>query len=368
MRTLRAVLAALRKGFSDWQTLLVLLCVTLVCALIAVAPDLGVLWRFYSHAPLAEGRPLRSMELLFGMRQAFPPGDGPLRPLSLARLGTSSVTLLVALSLTLLATGGVVWRAWTVDAFRLVDFTVESARMFGRVVRTLLVSLPLLLACGAVAAATGALLHAAHRDSVFTVPWTAWLLERPLGSWAVAHLGLLAVLFALWRLTLDASRVLVLVEELAQTHQAVWRAFWLVVRSPGAWAAYTLLGVAEVCTVLWVMRLQAALPEGNTALALLALLVGQLVVVVRAGFQVSSTVFAADLVRQARTLRASAALPSVAAAAAASVAPDVAAPENEPFELLTAKEPPRTGSTSEMPLVDADLIDEEPGGGGPPKR
>jgi len=32
------------------------------------------------------------------------------------------------------------------------------------------------------------------------------------------------------------------------------------------------------------MRLQAALPEGNTALALLALLVGQLVVLVRAGF------------------------------------------------------------------------------------
>jgi len=83
---------------------------------------------------------------------------------------------------------------------------------------------------------------------------------------------------------------------------------------------------------------------------------------------VSSTVFAADLVRQARTLPASAALPTVAAAAAASVAPDVAASESEPFELLTAKELPRTGSTSEMPLVDADLIDEEPGGGGPPKH
>ncbi|MGO9831254.1 MAG: hypothetical protein ACLPJH_14045 [Myxococcaceae bacterium] len=359
MRTLRAIPAALLKGFSEWQTLLVLLCLSLVCAGIAVTPDLVNLFKFYGHAPLAEGKPLLSWELLLGIGHAFPGGSTPLRALGPA--------LLVALPLTLFLSGGVVWRAWTVDGFRLVDFIAESARMFGRVVRTLLWSLLLLLAGAVLLAGVSALLHAAHRDSLFTAPGLSLLLELPFTGWAVAHLLLLGVLWALWRLTLDTARVLALVEEVRKTRKAVWRAFLLVVRAPGAWAAYTVLGAAELCAVLLMMRIHAALPEGNTALAVLALLWAQLVVLVRAGFQVSTTAFAADLVRHTRAATA----PAVVATAAEPVAPPPGAPapseasmaEGEPFELLTAKEPPRTGSTSEMPLVDADLLEDEPGGG-----
>ncbi len=357
MRSLRAIPAAFLKGFSEWQTLLILLASTLFCAGIAVFPDVGMLLHFYGHAPLAAGRPLLSAELLLGISQAFPPGGGPFRALPVA--------MLVALPLTLFLAGGVVWRAWTVDRFRWVDFITESARMFGRVVRTLLWSLLLLAAVVAVVAAGSALLHAVHRDWLFTVPRRSWILERPLSGWAVAHLVLAGVLWALWRLTLDTSRVLVLVEELRQTRLAVWRAFWLVVRSPGAWAAYTFLGAAELCAVLLMMRLHAALPEGNTALACLAFLVAQLVVMVRAGFQVSTTAVAADLVRHSRAATVPA---TVVAATAETPSPPVggtvALAEGEPFELLTAKELPRTGSTSEMPLVDADLVEDEPGGGG----
>ena len=361
MRTLRAIPTAVAKGFSEWKTLLVLLGVTLVCGLIAVVPDVGMLWRYYGHAPLAEGKPLASVELLLSLSQAFPHGAGPLRVLG--------VSLLVALPLTLFVTGGVVWRSWTVDRFGLVEFTVESARMFGRVVRTLLFSLLLLAPCIGLVAGTSALLHAAHRDSVFTSHWYTWVLDRPFHGWAVAQLGLVAVLWALWRLTLDTSRVLVLVEELRQTRLAVWRALRMVVRSPGAWAGYLLLGVAEVLAVLLMMRLHAALPEGNTALAVLAFLVAQLVLLVRAGFQVSTTAFAAELVRRARTV----ALPAVATApvveagttvAGAAGTAEVALAEGEPFELLSDKELPRTGSTSEMPLVDADLVEDEPPSGG----
>ncbi|MGO8969335.1 MAG: hypothetical protein ACLQDQ_07160 [Myxococcaceae bacterium] len=361
MRTLRAIPAALVKGFSEWQTLLILLCLSLLCAGIAVAPDLVYLFKFYGHAPLAAGRPLLSMELLLGIRHAFPEGGGPLRALG-------GVALLVALPLTLFLTGGVVWRAWTVDGFRLVDFIAESARMFGRVVRTSLWSLLLLLACAGVVAGLSALLHAVHRDSLFTVSGLSFVTDRPLTGWAVAHLLVLGMLWALWRLTLDASRVLSLVEEVRQTRKAVWRAFLLVVRSPGAWAAYALLGAAELCAVLLMIRIHAALPEGNTALAWLALLWAQLVVLVRAGFQVSTTAFAADLVRHSRAATAPVAVPKasaepVAAPSGAPVTSELPVAEGEPFELLTAKEPPRTGSTSEMPLVDADLVDDEPGSG-----
>jgi hypothetical protein len=363
VRTLRAIPSALAKGFSEWQTLLVLLWLTLLCAAIAVFPDLGTLFRFYSHAPLAEGKPLLSTELLLGVSQAFPPGGGPLRTLGIA--------LLVALPLTLFLTGGVVWRAWTVDRFRLSEFIAECARMFGRVLRTLLWSLPLLAVCSGVVVGASALLHKAHRDSVFTAPWLNWVLDRPVTGWALLHLVLLGVLWSLWRLTLDTARVLVLVEELRKTRQAVWRAFRLVLRSPGAWAAYTLLGAVEVFAVFLLIRVHASLPDGNTALAWLALLMAQVVVLVRAGFQVSTTVFATDLVRRTRGV------PAAKPVAVTSPGPDVAAapvagaeaaiPEGEPFELLTSK-PPRTGSTSEMPLVDADLVEEEPRDGGPGKR
>ena len=365
MRTLRAIPAALVKGFSEWQTLLVLLWLSLVCAAIAVFPDIGALLRFYNHAPLAEGKPLLSSELLFGMGNAFAPGGNP--------FAAFPVAFLVALPLTLFLTGGVVWRAWTVDRFRLADFIAECARSFGRVVRTLLWSLLLLGPCIGVVAGASALLHATHRDSLFTLKGLSWVTDRPLTGWAAAHLVLLALLWALWRLTLDSARVLVLVEELRQTRKAVWRAFRLAVRSPSAWAGYAVLGATEVCAVLLMVRLHAALPEGNTALAWLALLVAQLVVLVRVGFQVSTTSFAAELVRQSLSAPVPAVQPAAVpgvVAAAATVPPvaEAVAAEGEPFELLTAKEPPRTGSTSEMPLVEADLIEEEPSSGGSGER
>jgi hypothetical protein len=368
VRTLRAIPASVVKGFSEWQTLLVLLWLTLLSAAIAVAPDVGLLFKYYGHAPLAEGKPLLSPELLLGISQAYPPGASPLRALGIA--------LLLALPLTLFVTGGVVWRSWTVDRFRLTDFITECARGFGRMVRTLLWSLLLLAVCAGVVVGTSALLHVLHRETVFSAPWTWWVTDRPLSSgWAVLHLLLTVALWALWRLTLDTARVLVLVEELRKTRKALWRSFRLVLRSPGAWAGYALLGVGEAVAVLVMVRIHAALPEGNTGLAWLAIFVAQLVVLVRSGFQVSTTAFAAELVRSTRDaavapvgFAAPAKEPAPAPSVAPAVAAETAASEGEPFELLTSKQPPRTGSTSEMPLVDADLVEEDPRGGGSGKR
>jgi hypothetical protein len=363
VRTLRAIPASVVKGFSEWQTMLVLLWLTLLCAGIAVVPDLGVLLKYYGHAPLAEGKPLLSVALLLGISQAYPPGTGPLRALGIA--------LLVALPLTLFLTGGVVWRSWTVDRFRLTDFITECARGFGRMARTLFWSLLLLAVCVGVVAGTSAILHGLHRQTLFTTPWTWWITDRPITGWPVAHLLLAVALWALWRLTLDAARVLVLVEELRKTRKAVWRAFRIVLASPGAWAGYALLGVVEAVAIILMMRLHAALPEGNTALAWLSILFAQPVVLVRAGFQVSTTAFAAELVRSTRdavTAPVGFAAPSKEAVpapmAAPAGAPDAATLEGEPFELLSSKQLPRTGSTSEMPLVDADLVEDDPRGEG----
>jgi hypothetical protein len=366
VRAFRAIPASIVKGFSEWQTLLVLLCSTLLIAAIAVAPDLRFLFKYYGHAPLADGKPLLSPELYLGVSQAFPLGDGPLR--------AQGIALLIALPLTLFLTGGVVWRAWTVDGFRLSDFIAECARSFGRVLRTLLWSLLLFAVCAGVVAGASALLHATQRDSLFTVSMTNWVLERNFTGWALGHLFVTVALYALWRLTLDTARVLVLVEEIRKTRKAVWRAFRLVLRSPAAWAAYIVLGVAEAVAVYLMMLFHAALPEGNAALAWLAILVAQLVVLVRSGFQVSTTAFAAELVRATGdgALRVGFTTPTKEPVSPLRTATpggvEAATVEGEPFELLSVQTPPRTGSTSEMPLVDADLVEEDPRGGGTGKR
>lgn len=365
MRTLRAIPAAVLKGFSEWQTLLVLLGVTWLVAVIAVAPDLATLLRFYGHAPLADGRPLLSAELLLGIGRAYPPGGMPLRALGVA--------LLVALPLTLFVTGGVVWRAWTVDRFALVEFIAECARGFGRVLRTLLWSLPLLAACIGLSYGAQSLLRTMHHDTFFDQPRLAWLTDRPT-VWATGHLAFAGLLWALWRMTLDTSRVLVQAEDLRKTRLAVWRALRRVVSSPGAWLAYAFLGFLEVALVLLAMRVRASLPEGSTALAWLALLVAQGVVLLRAGFQVGTTAFAAELVRRTRPAAVTAGAPAPAAAlpglqpapepSARTTSGEVEAAPGEPFELLTSTPPSRSDSTAEMPMVDADLVEEEPRGGG----
>ncbi|HMK73333.1 MAG TPA: hypothetical protein VK454_08330 [Myxococcaceae bacterium] len=371
MRTLRAIPAAVLKGFAEWQALLALLCVSWLVAAIAVAPDLWTLLRFYGHAPLADGRPLLSAELLLGIARAYPPGVPPLRALA--------VGLLVALPLTLFVTAGVVWRAWTVDRFALVEFIGECTRGVGRVLRTLLWSLPLLAVCVGLGLGAGSILRARHEDTFFTQPQLAWLTDRPT-AWALGHLALVALLWSLWRMTLDTSRVMVHAQDLRQTRWAVWRALRLVLVSPGAWLGYALLGIVEVAAVLLVMRVHASLPEGSTALAWLALLVAQLVLLVRAGFQVATTAFAADLVRRTHPAAVAAGvaaapvmLPGLAAAPEAAASEAVAAPgeppeaeaaPGEPFELLIPKHPPRSDSTSEMPMVDADLVEDEPRSGG----
>jgi hypothetical protein len=358
VRAIRAIPASIVKGFSEWQTVLVLLWVTLLCAGIVVLPDVGTLFKYYGHAPLAEGKPLLSPALLLGISQAYPPGGAPMRGFGIA--------LLVGYPLTLFVTGGVVWRAWTVDRFRLSEFIGECSRSFGRILRTALWSWLLFAACAGVVAATSAILKAVHHDSLFTVGTSNWVLDRPFTGWAVAHLFLALVLYGLWRLTLDTARVMVLVEEQRKTRKAVWRAFLLVLRSPGAWASYLVLGLAEAVAVYIMMRLHAGLPEGNAGLAWLAILFAQLVVLVRAGFQVSTTAFAAELFRSTRD---AAAVPVGFAPPAkeAAVVPVAATAEGnteaEGFELLSAK-PARTGSTSEMPLVDADLVEEDPRSGG----
>jgi hypothetical protein len=79
---------------------------------------------------------------------------------------------------------------------------------------------------------------------------------------------------------------------------SLWLLLRLVLRSPAAVAGYAVLGGVATLAVLLAARCRASLPEGNAALALFALAVGQGVLWIRLAFQVAGTRFAAVLVER----------------------------------------------------------------------
>jgi hypothetical protein len=326
---LRSWPRAIGRGFSEWKTVGVLFAVNLLVAALMVAPAVGPLVEHFGHAPLAVGKPLLSFELLLGLGPVFRNGGGPSVLLPVLLLGI----------LQLLLVGGVVWRTWTVDPFRLGEFLGESARLFGRNVRLYLWNLLLLLLLAAAVGGAAALLHLLHRDSLFTITPDAWLFGRPFTAWGVGHLVFALLCLGLWRLSLETARVLVFRDDLRQTRRAAWRGFRLALRSPASLVLFVLLGVAATAAVFLVARLRASLPEGRTGLVLLALLVGQVAVWMRLAFQISGVSFAAQLVQRA--------------APAASVVPVVAPSE-------TGAEPAEGEQPAEAPATAAPLEAERP--------
>jgi hypothetical protein len=321
---LRSWPRAIGRGFSEWKTAGVLFSVNLLVAALMVAPAIRPLVEHFGHAPLAVGKPLLSYQLLLRLPSVFRNGGGPSLLMPLLLLGVLQLFLV----------GGVVWRTWTVDPFRLGEFLGESGRLFGRNVRLFFWSMLLLLLLAAVVGGTAALLHRLHRDSLFTVGTDAWIFGRPFTVWSVGHLAFTLLCLGLWRLSLEAARVLVFRDDLRQTRRAAWRGFRLTLRSPVSLALFVLLGVTATTAVFLIARVRASLPEGRTELAVLAFLVGQVAVWVGLTFQISGVSFAAQLVQRA--------------APAGSVVPEVAPSETgaEPAEGEQPAEAPATAAAA----------------------
>jgi len=288
---------AVGVGFREWRTVAVLLSANWAVAGLMIAPMIPGVLDAYGHAPLAVGKPLVSTELLLGL--------GPLA----ARGATPSLLaplLLLALLQTLLA-GGVVWRACAGGPFRLGAFLGQSGRLMLRNARLSLWLLILLVVAALVPAGLALLMKALGLPTLFTMPGETWVFGRPFGAWSVLHLGVVALALALWRLSVEVGRVLLFRDDVRATRRAAWRALRLVLRSPAAVALYALLGGVATGAVLLAARCRALLPEGNAALALFALAVGQGVLWIRLAFQVAGTRFAAGLVE--RTTAAAVDLP-----------------------------------------------------------
>jgi len=267
----------------------VLLCANWLVAVLMVAPSIPRLLGAFGHAPRAGGAPMLSFQKLFGLGPVFVHGGMP----------SVGAPLLLLLFLETFLVGGVVWRACASGPFRLGAFMGQSGRLVGRNARLYLWLLLLLLVAALVPLLLAIPMKALGLRTVFTTSADGWIFGRPFTFASVLHLGVVALAIGLWRLSLEVGRVLLFRDDLRVTRRAACRAFRLVVRSPGAVALYTVLGLLATLAVLLLARVHAVLPEGSVGLALLALGVGQVVIWARLAFQVAGTRFAAALVESA---------------------------------------------------------------------
>ncbi|HET9035439.1 MAG TPA: hypothetical protein VFN45_04515 [Myxococcaceae bacterium] len=282
------LLEPVRVGFREWRTVAVLLCANWLVAGLMVAPTGPTVWAAFGHAPLAQGKPVVSSELLMSLRSLFAGGGMP----------SIAAPLLLLVVLQTFLVGGVVWRACADGPFRLGAFLGQSGRLVGRNARLYLWLLLLLGAVMLVPVGLAALMHVLGLPTLFTMHAETWIFGSPFGVTGVLHLAVLGVALALWRLSLEVGRVLIFRDDLRTTRRAAWRALRLVLRDPLSIVLYAALGAVATGAVLVLMRGRAMLPQGNAGLALLALGVGQIVVWTRLAFQVAGTRFAAALVQR----------------------------------------------------------------------
>src|SRR4029453_14660348 len=71
------LLEPVRVGFREWRTVAVLLCANWLVAGLMVAPTGPTVWAAFGHAPLAQGKPVVSSELLVSLRSLFAGGGLP---------------------------------------------------------------------------------------------------------------------------------------------------------------------------------------------------------------------------------------------------------------------------------------------------
>lgn len=291
MTSLRWLLRAPRKAFSELKLLGVLLGTNFLVTLVQSTPVLFPAMRLFGHSLSGRGQPFPSIEPLSDFGRQLAQGSGPFL------LGPLLLGLLLSFALQLVLSGGIVSRLCSTERFSLPLFARDCAAQLGRNVRLLAWALLGLLPLGGLAALTAWLLSLADKPTLFTLKEEQGMLDSPLTGWSVAHLAWVLVLFALWRSSFDLARVQLFAEDQRKTRLAAWRAFKRMVRSPGALLGYMVLSAVGLFGVLAFARLHATLQVTTSARAGLALLLAQLVVLVRLGFSVATTAFTVELHR-----------------------------------------------------------------------
>ena len=291
MTSFRSILTAPLRAFSELKLLGVLLVANLCLALIQSAPVLIPAIAHFGHSLAGRGRPFPSPEAAIDFSKLLAQGGGPFLA------GPFLLGFLLSFALQLVLAGGIVSRLCSAGRFSLADFARDCAAQLGRNLRLLGWALLGLIPVVGLAVLSAVLLTRWKKPTLFTLEGEQWALDNPFTGWALAHLALLVVLFALWRASFDLARVQLYADDQRKTRVAAWRALKQLVRSPGALLGYIIVGLTGLLVVLAFMRLHAAVQVTSVWKAWQALLVAQLVVVSRLGFSMATTAFTVDVYR-----------------------------------------------------------------------
>lgn len=291
MKPLRSLLTAPLKAFSELKLLGVLLVANLCVALVQSAPILIPALGHFGHSLAGRGRPFPSPEALIDFGKLLAQGSGPFLA------GPFLLGFLFSIALQPVLAGGIVSRLCSRERFSLADFARACAGQLGRNLRLLGWAFLGLLPLVALGVLVTVLMARAEKPTLFTLEGEQFALDSPFSTWSVAHLALVAVLFALWRSSFDLARVQLFADDQRKTRVAAWRALKQMVRSPGALLGYLVLGLVGLLAVILFARLHAAVVVTSAGKAWLALGVAQLVAVVRLGFSVATTAFTVDVYR-----------------------------------------------------------------------
>lgn len=338
MNSLRSLLLAPLRAFSEVGLLLTLLAANLGVALVQsvplIIPALGV----FGHALSGRGKPFPSSEAVLDLGKALAQGGGSFLA------GSVLLGFLLSSGQQLLFAGGIASRVCSAERFSLSEFSRQSARLLGRNLRLFLWSRLGLIPVAAVAVGAGFASTAAGKPTLFNLESGQWS-DNPFTGWNVAHLGLALLLFALWRASVDLARIQLFADDQRKTRIAYWRACKELVRSPGAVVGYAVLGLVGLLVVIALMRMHASMRITSATRAGLALLAAQVVVLARLGFSVATSAFTVDMYRVM--------VARVAATPAAGPEPAVATEPPATSEPPPAAEPVAAAEPIAVPEEDA---------------
>ena len=329
MTTLRSMLLAPRKAFSELKLLGLLWGANLLVTLIQSTPVLFAALARFGHSLSGRGKPFPSIEALSDFGRQLAQGSGPFL------LGPLLLGLVLSLGVQLVLTGGIVARLCSPERFTLALFVRDCAAQLPRNLRLLGWALLGLLPVVGLAALTALLLSRLHEPTLFTLKGEEGIIDNPITGWSMAHLMGVLVLFALWRSSFDLARVQLFAEDQRKTRLAAWRALKQMVRSPRAVLGYIVLSGVGLLGVFVFARLHSALQVTSAARAWLALLLAQVVVLTRLGFSVTTTAFTVEIHRAMPRWTDPAPAPAGPAARVepAPVAPEAPAPGDTSGEL-----------------------------------
>ncbi len=280
MRIREIVTRALATTWQTWPVVLVLWGVGLVLALVAVQPAAAMLSSELDHSLLARG-----IEGFVSSRTAVDIGSVLLEALPAARASLVATSLVFA-ALHVILLGGVMGRLAAAarggDGYTMfAGFLADAGRYGWRSVRLAAWGLLLTLAVVAIVGGGGVLLLSRLDTGLYASPML-WLR-------AVHHAVVLAALVTT-RAMVDAARADMFLEERRTMRRAMREGIVQVLRYPRtSLVAYALTGAVLLSGAAGVMAFRFWFPETGWGGILIAGVIGQAAMLLRAGSMVATT-------------------------------------------------------------------------------